>query len=501
MLSAKIILDKDFEIGETDRRLYGSFLEHIGRAIYGGIFQPGHHTADANGFRADALELVKELDVPVVRYPGGNFVSGYDWEDGIGPKDARPRRLDLAWHTIESNQIGTDEFIDWCALACCDPMIAVNLGTRGAEAALNLLEYCNHPSGTYWSDLRVKNGRKNPHGVKLWCLGNEMDGPWQICAKTAREYGRLANETAKLMKWADPSIELVACGSSGPGMATFADWEREVLELTYDNVDYISLHSYYENAADDTPDFLACGLQMDKFIKDVASICDAAGAKVRSKKRVHLSFDEWNVWFMSKHGGEAVRGWNDAPEQAPDGYTFEDALLVGSLLITLMNNCDRVKIACLAQLVNVIAPITTSDGGAWRQTIFYPFAHASRYGRGRVLRAVTESPKYDSKNYTDVPYLDAAFVHDEERGELTMFAVNRSLDEDMAVAVDPRGFGEFTRRESVAFSHGDLKAFNTERAPFTVAPRGPVTAACSGPAILGPVVLEKHSWNVVRFLK
>ena len=378
MKEASIKTEKDFIVGEVDKRIFGSFIEHLGRAVYGGIYEPGNNYSDEDGYRKDVLDLVRELDVPIVRYPGGNFVSGFNWEDSIGPVAERPRRLELAWNVTETNEFGLHEFCRWAQHANSDVMMAVNLGTRGADAARNLVEYCNHPGNTYYSDLRRKNGAEAPFKIKTWCLGNEMDGPWQMGHKTSNEYGRLACETAKVMKWIDPSIELVVCGSSGIGMPTFGAWEAEVLEHTYDHADYISLHQYYGNPDNDTPNFLARTLDMDKFISSVISTCDYVGAKKRSKKKINLSFDEWNVWY---HSHDTHTPWCEAPGQLEDIYNMEDALLVGSMLITLLRHADRVKIACLAQLVNVIAPIMATSEGAWRQTIFYPFMHASKYGR------------------------------------------------------------------------------------------------------------------------
>ena len=294
-MQAKLILNKDFTVGEVDERLFGSFIEHLGRAVYNGIYEPTHPSADDQGFRTDVMELVNKLNVPIVRYPGGNFVSGYNWEDGIGDKSKRPVRPELAWHVIESNEVGIDEFQEWAKRAGSKVMQAVNLGTKGPDEARNLLEYCNFPTGTYYSDMRRANGFEEPFDIKVWCLGNEMDGPWQIGAKTAEEYGRIACETAKIMKELDPSIELVACGSSGLGMPTFGKWEATVLEHTYDYVDYISLHSYYGNREKDTASFLACSLDMDKFIKSVSAICDYVKAVKHSDKTVNLSYDEWNV--------------------------------------------------------------------------------------------------------------------------------------------------------------------------------------------------------------
>ena len=279
MKPAIIHIDKHFQVSKIDKRIYGSFIEHLGRAVYGGIYQPDSPFADEQGFRKDTLELVKELGVPVVRYPGGNFVSGYRWEDGVGPKENRPQRLDLAWHVVEANQFGLNEFADWTKKANSEVMMAVNLGTRGVQEAMDILEYCNMDQGTHFSQLRKQHGWEKPHGIKLWCLGNEMDGPWQIGHKTADEYGRLANETAKVMKWMDPSIELVLCGSSSSGMPTFAEWEATVLEHCYENVDYLSLHNYYADHDNDSATFLASNREMDWFISQVVSICEYVKAE------------------------------------------------------------------------------------------------------------------------------------------------------------------------------------------------------------------------------
>ncbi|NMB44677.1 MAG: alpha-N-arabinofuranosidase, partial [Clostridiales bacterium] len=354
-----MIVDKELKVAEIDKRLYGSFVEHLGRAVYDGLYQPGHLMSDEDGFRKDVIELVKELDVPIIRYPGGNFVSNFFWEDSVGPLEERSKRLDLAWRTLETNEVGVNEFAKWINKVDSELMMAVNLGTRGISDALNFLEYCNHPGGSKYSDLRIKHGVKDPHNIKVWCLGNEMDGPWQVGHKTMHEYGRLAEETAMAMKLMDPSIELVACGSSNREMPTFPEWEAVTLDHTYDYVDYISLHQYYGNEANDTADFLAKSDDMDDFIKTVISTCDYIKAKKRSKKKIHLSFDEWNVWFHSKAEEYDIiqnKPWMVAPPLLEDIYTFEDALLVGLMLITFMKHADRVKIACMAQLINVIAP-------------------------------------------------------------------------------------------------------------------------------------------------
>jgi len=491
-MKAKLFSHKQFPIGQIDRRIYGSFLEHLGRAIYGGIYDPEHPLADDMGFRTDVLELVKKLGVPVVRYPGGNFLSGYNWEDGIGPREQRPRRVELAWFTIEPNWVGVDEFQQWCQRAGTELMMAVNLGTRGIEDAKNLVEYCNFPGGTKYSDMRRANGHEEPYGIKYWCLGNEMDGPWQIGGKTAQEYGRLAAETGKVMKWVDPSIELIACGSSNSQMPTFPAWEEEVLEHTYDVADYLSLHSYYGNRSDDTAEYLACNKDMDEFISTIKAVCDVVKQRKRSDKTMMLSFDEWNVWFHSNEQDKKIEKWTIAPPQLEDIYNFEDALVVGCLLITLLRHADRVKMACLAQLVNVIAPIMTENGGrSWVQTIFYPFMHASCFGNGTSLRTAIDCPSYEAGKYGAVPYLEAITVANEQAGEIVVFAVNRSLTEEMELDIEVGGYGDLIKLEHTVLSCDDLKAVNTADAPDTVTP---VTLE-----LTEKTMLPKHSWNVIRF--
>lgn len=501
MRKTDIVIDKDYEIADVDRRIFGSFIEHLGRAVYGGIYQPGHMSSDESGFRQDVLELVKELQVSIIRYPGGNFVSNYFWEDGIGPVDQRQPRLDLAWKTIEPNRFGLDEFARWAKKAEVDIMMAVNLGTRGVTDACNLLEYCNFPLGTKYSDLRKKHGIKEPYGIKLWCLGNEMDGEWQLGRKTMEEYGRVSAETGKAMKLIDPSIELVSCGSSSKGMPTFPQWDAVTLEENFDYVDYLSLHQYYGNYSDDSNDYLANSDDMDDFIRTVISVCDYVQAKKRSKKKIHLSFDEWNVWFHSTKKDEDItkkHPWQTAPPLLEDHYTFEDALLVGLMLITLLNHADRVKIACLAQLVNVIAPIMTEDGGAWRQTIFYPFLHASLYGKGTVIKTIVHTPLHRTSCHEEVDDVVCTAVYLKEKEALTIFAVNRNLSEDQEFLLDIRSFGKMSVLEKLALVSEDLKAENSlhkER----VKPIRDLNINVDEKGI--KTVLKKASWNVIRLKK
>ncbi|MDI9520150.1 MAG: alpha-N-arabinofuranosidase [Bacillota bacterium] len=499
MKTATMTIDKAFQISAIDPRIYGSFIEHLGRAVYGGIYEPGHPKANAQGFRTDVIDLIKKLGVPVVRYPGGNFVSGFDWEDSIGPRDQRRHRLDLAWFTTETNEVGLHEFVDWCKQAGTEPMYAINLGTRGVDAARSIVEYANHKGGSYWSDLRIKNGAKEPFGIKLWCLGNEMDGPWQIGGKTAYEYGRIAKEAAKVMKWVDPSIELVACGSSHLDMPTFGDWELTMLNECYEHVDYVSLHRYYGNRDNNLPKYLARSLDMESFIHTVVAICDAVGGKKHSKKRLNLSFDEWNVWYHSNEQDQEVwkrDKWNRALPLLEDIYNFEDALLVGSLLISFLRNADRVKIACMAQLVNVIAPIMTRNGGgAWAQTIYWPLMQASKYGRGTALRVMVDSPVYACADYDNIPELDSTATLQDD-GSLSIFAVNRSQKDPITLKADLRSFSGLEKYEHSVLHHDDIKAVNTEENPDNVKP----VALKGGVLDNGrlEVVIPPLSWNVIH---
>ncbi len=493
-MKAEIIINKNYTVGEIDKRLYGSFIEHLGRAVYTGIYEPGHENSDEDGFRQDVIELVKKLNVPTVRYPGGNFVSGYNWEDGVGKKSERPERLELAWNSTETNEVGTDDFCTWAKKADSEVMMAVNLGTRGAEDAKNLLEYCNGTGDTKYAKMRKDNGYPEPHNIKLWCLGNEMDGPWQIGHKTAEEYGRLACETAKIMKWTDPSIELVLCGSSYYNMRTFGEWEWTTLNHTYEHIDYVSLHTYYAYEGD-TAEYLAKTVLMDTFIKGVVAICDAVKAKKHSKKTVNLSFDEWNIWYHAKkRKGE---NWEKAGKINEDIYDFRDALLVGCMLMTLQNNCDRVKLACMAQLVNVIAPIMTEKGGkAWCQTIFYPYMYASNFGRGTVMKTVTRCDSYKTSFADCVPYIESSVIDDTEKRELHIFAVNKNLSEDMELELSFENYGECEILEHTMLYHDDFMATNSANeekvAPINV-------AVDTKKSTLHTVKLKKHSWNMITF--
>ncbi|WP_155057895.1 arabinosylfuranosidase ArfA [Streptomyces blattellae] len=502
MRTARFTLDPAFTIGEVNPRVFGSFVEHLGRCVYTGIHEPDHPTADAEGLRTDVLDLVRELGVTAIRYPGGNFVSGYKWEDSVGPAEDRPRRLDLAWHSTEPNRFGLSEYIDFLRKIGpqAEPMMAVNLGTRGVAEALELQEYANHPSGTALSEQRIAHGDKDPFGIRLWCLGNEMDGPWQTGHKTAEEYGRIAAETARAMRQIDPAVELVACGSSGQSMPTFAEWEATVLKETYDLVDYVSLHAYYEPHDGDIDSFLASAVDMESFIENVVATCDHVGARLKSKKKINLSFDEWNVWYLSRWAEHAKTierdDWPEAPRLLEDNYSVTDAVVFGSLLIALLRHADRVTVACLAQLVNVIAPIMTEPGGpAWRQTTFFPFAQASKYGRGKVLDVRVDSPTYETDKYGEADLLHATAVRAED-GSLTVFAVNRSRTDALPLEVALNGLDLTSVVEHTALADADPDARNTLADPDRVTPHPVEGTALTDDTLTA--ALEPLSWNVIR---
>jgi alpha-N-arabinofuranosidase len=481
---ARVYIDSRRMISPIDRNVWGSFLEVLGRAIYEGIYDPGNKLSDANGFRKDVMNEIHQLGVPIIRYPGGNFVSGYNWLNGIGPKENRPRELDKAWNSINSNQFGTDEFMAWCKLVGTEPLMGLNLGTGTPEEAAALVEYCNVEKGTKWSDLRRKNGIASPYNVKRWCLGNEMDGPWQIGHMSAVEYGMKAADAARQMRYVDPSLQLIACGSSGPFMPTYLEWDREVLEQCYDRVDGLSLHRYFENTAEstggDSAKFVAMNLTMDRQIAETVAVCDLVRGHKRSPKKLWLSFDEWNVWYRAR-SGDAVDGHKtEAPHLLEEVYNLEDALLVGGLVNTLMRNADRVKLACLAQLVNVIAPITTNKDGLFRHTIYYPYAWALQYARGAALSVLVASPTYDVQGLDQVPYLDVAGAVDRESGKVALFVLNRDLAKPHPVEITWEDKSPSSVASSWVITGDDLKASNGFENPKRVAPQAFAKPSTSG---------------------
>jgi alpha-N-arabinofuranosidase len=493
---------------ELDRRLLGAFLEHLGRAIYTGVYEPGSKVADSRGFRTDVMAEVKALGVPIVRYPGGNFVSGYNWLDGVGPKDKRPTVLERAWNSVETNQFGTNEFIEWCKLVGTEPLLAFNLGTGTPEQGVAYVEYCNVRKGTKWSELRREHGYEQPHAVRYWCLGNEMDGPWQMGHMTARDYGRKARDAARQIRVVDRETQLIACGSSNTIMPTYLVWDREVLEECYDQVDGISLHNYYGNTAaltgNDSSRYLAMNLDMERQIEEIAAVCDYVQALQRSPKRLWLSFDEWNVWYRARGGLFANGQQTFAPRLLEEVYNLEDALVVGGFLNTLLRQAERVRIACLAQIVNVIAPLVTNETSVLRQSIYYPYAWALKYARGRVLELPVEGETYpikaeglrpDFARNDRVPYLDVAATLDPQNGQVCLLMLNRDLSSERELRVDWRDLTPLRVLACETLTGSDLKAANTFEQPKLVAPR-PLDPPRPGPSMT--FKLPRASYSVAH---
>ena len=507
-MKVRIFADANLKIGAIDEHIYGSFIEHLGRAVYEGIYEPGHPTADADGFRGDVIGLIRELSVPIVRYPGGNFLSGYRWEDGIGPREQRPTRLDLAWFTTETNEFGTDEFMKWCKKAGIEPMMAVNMGTAGIMDAAHLVEYCNHAGGTQYSDMRRANGAEEPYNVTYWCIGNEMDGPWQIGHLSADEYGKKALEAAKVMRWSNGEMDgkpgpngrlkLIVSGSSNHEMPTFPEWDRTVLEHTYKQVDLLSMHRYYMYSAKrkrPLEDFLGSADDMDEYIGTLRATIEYVRAKVRSQKRVGISFDEWNIWTVNAPRTEPL--WKRAPHILEDVYTFQDSLVFAGLMNTLLRNCDVVKAACLAQLVNVIAPIMTEKGGGtFRQTSFYPFFYAANNARGETVRTISDSDCFENM-YGEARYVNEAVTHDREKREVCVFLCNYA-QKSRDVELELRSFGKLAACDYVEMTSSDLFAVNGFDHPDTVVPHKKDLPTVRGGSKVS-LRLPAMSWSFLKF--
>ena len=462
---ARITIDSRRVISEISPLLFSGFAEHMGRCVYQGIYDPASPQADENGLRKDVLAALRELNFRSMRYPGGNFVSGYRWEDGVGPRDQRPARRELAWQSIESNQFGTDEFMRFCREIDTEPMLAVNLGAGSIQDAANLVEYCNAPPGSQYANMRAANGSEDPFGVKFWCLGNEMDGPWQIGHLDAVEYGKKAREAAKLMRLQDDSIELVLCGSSSSQMPSYPDWDRIGLELCWDLVQYHSMHYYAGNPGDDTPSFLSLSAAFEDHVDTVAAVLRYVKAKTRSKHDVYLSWDEWNVWYKARELSDRRGRWTEAPHLIEEVYNLEDALVVAQWLNVFLRRADVLKIACIAQIVNVIAPILTRNDGVLKQTIYYPLLTFSRMASGNSLDLLVESPRYETRQFGDMPLLDVSSSHDAAAGKNAIFIVNRSQNERLPVEI--RWGDLLPKRVSSAWqlAGDDPKAFNSWEAP------------------------------------
>jgi alpha-L-arabinofuranosidase len=463
--TAKIYLDTHRTVGDISPLLFGGFAEHMGRCVYEGIYDPASPFADSAGLRTDVMAKLREQNYSVIRYPGGNFLSGYNWLDGVGPKAQRPRRRELAWQSIETNQFGTNEFMDFCKKVDTAPMMAVNMGTGTIEQAAALVEYCNAPTGTHYADLRAAHGYRQPHNVKYWCVGNEMDGPWQIGHLDMNEYAVKAREAAKMMKWQDPSIKTVLAGSSNDQMATFPEWDRVSLETTWNHMDYLSIHMYVSNHHDqDTPSYLAMAKRFEDFVDVMAATLRYAKAKARSKHDVYLSWDEWQVWHPGEHAGK----WTEAPHLAEVGYNLEDALVVAQWLNVFLRRADVLKVACVAQIVNIISWLHTKRDGLLVHSSFYPFKLLSNFARGNSLDVLVRAPLTPTKRFGDVSTLDVAASHDPETGRQMVSIVNRSPKEAHTTELIWQDGAPKAVLEAFQMSGNDPKAGNSWEKPTAV---------------------------------
>ncbi len=499
MNKARVVVDKDFYISKIDEKVFSSFVEPLGRCIYGGLYEPGHPEADEHGFRKDVLALTRPLNLTLNRFPGGNFVSTYRWEDGIGPKDKRPVRPEVAWQSIETNQFGLNEFAEWSRLNGSDVMMTVNLATRGVLEAMDCVEYCNFKGGTFWSDKRISHGFREPYGYRYWCLTNEIDGVWQVGQKTGADYGKLAREASKAMKLLDGNIKTVLAGSSSPGQETFPSFDAAALEESYEFIDYLSIHQYIGNAKNDSPNYLAKTMITEDYFRATEATIDYVRAKTKSKKKVNIAFDEFNTWHSIAEETRFNNPWTVAPPLLEDTYTMEDALVLGGMFLTILRHADRVEIACVSELVNCISHIRTRNGGgSWVLPPYYTFLLFSKYGRGTSMVTSIDSPKYDTTDFTDVPYLDTGVVM-ADNGDLTIFAMNRSLEEALPIEIELRGFKNYTVWEHVVLESENAKDTNTEKNPNRVVPHQRGNAIIDGSMV--EAKLPALSWNVIRLRK
>ena len=530
---AKIDLHPSYEIGELNRRLYGSFLEYVGKLVNESMYNPKHPSADENGFRTDFIEALKESGMPSVRLPGGNYISGWDWKDSIGPKESRKTNLDLAWRQYVPNEVGHDEYLQWAEKVGCEPMYTINLGTGDINDAISIVEYTNHPGGTYWSDLRKKNGHSEPYGVKVWYLGNEMDGPWQVGSweKDPRGYGVKAHEVSKAMKWVDPTIKTVVCASSSPFLGAYPQWDLDVLEQCYDIVDMISLHHYHPAFPGDIRAFLGGSAAFEDYINTEIAVCDFVKAKLRSSKTMMLSFDEFGYLFQEKedyeyghaghtplkHFSEFTRGNSPYVLHDPDnmgemdwndGGDMLNALSLASVLLTLMRHSDRIKIGCFT--FGLMAAAATDREHVWKSAAYYPYTQMMKYGRGVSVMPKIECETFDVPGYAvnnfrqydsfkGLKYLEAAAAHDKESNEVTVFVINRDWNDDIETEIDVRGFDGYKLVEHIEMSTEDLEAKNSYENPDVIKPAANKETKFDNGKITA--TFKKLSWNMLRLSK
>ena len=528
---ATVTVHPSYSIGDISPRLFGAFLEPIGSMVNGSMYNPKHPMADDKGFRRDFIDALKGTGLPAVRLPGGNFVSGWDWKDSIGPLAQRKAHLDLAWQQYIPNDVGHDEYLQWAQRVGCEPLYTINLGTGDISDAIHIVEYTNHPGGTHWSDLRRTYGQDKPYGVRTWYLGNEMDGPWQIASweKNPRGYGVLAHEASKAMKWVDPSIETVACVSSSPFLSTYPQWDIEVLQECYETVDYISLHHYHTAPQGDIGALLGGSAMFEDYIRTEIALCDFVQAKLRTSKPMMLSFDEFGSFFDRRrelhHGrGGRVNGSFFYKFDANGAYVRHDpddwstrrsfdhgsemlgALASASVFLTLMRHADRVKIGCMTAGLGALA--ATDREHVWRSCAYHPLTQLIRYGRGVSLLTSVDCDTYNIPGYAlsdfhqydtheGVPFIESAAAYDAASGELNVFVINRNWEEDTAFELDASGFHDARFMEHLQLYSDDLDVRSSYENPDPIVPT--VNAAATFERGKVCCTVKKLSWNAFRF--
>ena len=504
MHKARSVVNASFVLGEVSDFLFGQYFEPLGRCTHEGMYEPGHFSSDEDGWRMDVFELVREMGITCFRYPGGNFTATYRWEDGVGPRAERPVRMEPAWLSIEDNSIGTNEYVEYVKRLGAETLMCFNMGTRGVEEACDLVEYCNWPGGTYLSDLRRKHGYESPHDIKYWCIGNEVEGEWQIAQRRPSDYSWLCKQVGKAIKRMDPNYQIIASGTSGSGLSSFIEWDLEVLDEAYEYIDGLAFHCYTNRFETDTTlRYLAHTAKLDHDLSAIEGACRAIKAKKRSKKDIWLSLDEWNVQsfemihLQTDRPKRGIKPWMVHPPVLEQTYTMEDALALGLQFIVFFKHCNSIKIACMSLLVNSLAPIMTEKGGpAWRQPTYFPFMHCSKYGRGEVLQTVIECETYEDELHGTVPYVEAVMTKNENN--LTLFAVNKH-DNFCDVVCELQGFDGYKLVEHIVLSHDDLFAVNTAKDQNNVAPRTSDNASVDGGILQAR--LDGYSWNVIRLVR
>lgn len=525
---ATVTIHPAYKIGDISPRLFGAFLEPIGPMVNGIMYNPKHPTADDKGFRRDFIDALKGNGLPSIRLPGGNFISGWDWKDSIGPKERRKAHLDLAWHQYYINDVGHDEYLQWAERVGAEPLYTVNLGTGDIKDAISIIEYSNHEGGTYWSNLRKEYGHEKPYGIKLWYLGNEMDGPWQIASweKNPRGYGVLAHEVSKAMKWVDPTIETAACVSCSPFLHTYPQWDLDVLQECYDTVDYISMHHYHTAPLGDLGAVLGGSEMFEDYIRTEIGLCDFVQTKMRSQKQMMLSFDEYGS--MMEPAGELHYGSADhlnIYEFSKDGYKYHDpdkwganmfrpgseilnAVTSASTLLTFIRHADRVKIGCMTGGLGALA--ASDHDHVWRSASYYPFTQLIKYCRGVSLLPSVDCDTYDIPGYATsdfhqygshegVKYIESAAAYNEAEGGLNVFVINRNWEQDTTLELDVSGFEGYDFIEQIQLYSDDINASNSYDDPNVVVPS--ISSAAKFKQGKVSTVAKKLSWNVFRFKK